>query len=129
MTQNKPRLLIVDDDILTIDFLVDTLKDDYSLFIAKEGETALELAMRHRPDVILLDIIMPGIDGYQLLSYLKNLDELQHTAIVLVSSLVSESHQELAFELNPDAYLKKPLDADKVLFCVQAQLEKMAKRD
>jgi len=126
--ENKPRLLIVDDDILTIDFLVDTLKDDYSLFIAKEGATALDLAMRHEPDVILLDIIMPGVDGFQLLSHLRTTSELPDTAVVFMSGLVSEEHQKLATELGPDAYLKKPLSADKVLFCVQAQLEKLAKR-
>ena len=127
-TVEKLPLLIVDDDILNINFIVETLKDTYSLYIAKDGEVAIDLALRHRPVVILLDIVMPGIDGYQTLSYLGSLEEMKDTAIVFMSTLKNELHQELALNLNPAAYLKKPLDAERLLSCVKEQIEQRGAR-
>lgn len=124
MAHTRQSILIVDDDVLSIEFLVDILHQDYTLFIAKDGEAAIHLAALHRPHLILLDIIMPGIDGYQTIDYLHSLEELQQTPIVFISSLTSTLHQELGRELNADAYLEKPLTASQVLTCVQTQLSK-----
>ena len=63
MQPNKPVVLVVDDDPVNLDILVQTLEQDYFLIIAKNGKRALDLAFSHHPDLILLDILMPEMDG------------------------------------------------------------------
>ena len=63
--ETKPKILIVDDERFYINVLVEQLKDKYQLYIAKSGEQALKRISENQPDLILLDIMMPDMDGYQ----------------------------------------------------------------
>lgn len=69
---SQSTVLIVDDTETNIDILVDTLGDDYEVAVAMDGETALEIIAVDPPDLILLDIMMPGMDGYQVCEKLKS---------------------------------------------------------
>lgn len=71
MQPNKPVVLVVDDDPVNLDILVQTLEQDYFLIIAKNGKRALDLAFSHHPDLILLDILMPEMDGFEVCQRLK----------------------------------------------------------
>ena len=67
----KGALLVVDDTEANLDLLVDMLGDDYDVMVAPDGEAALEAALECRPELILLDILMPGLDGYEVCRRLK----------------------------------------------------------
>ena len=71
MQPNKPVVLVVDDDPVNLDILVQTLEQDYFLIIAKNGKRAMDLAFSHHPDLILLDILMPEMDGFEVCQRLK----------------------------------------------------------
>ena len=70
--ETRNRILIVDDEKVNISILVELLKDRYDTVVAKNGEQALRRVLEHKPDLILLDIVMPGMDGYQVCKTLKN---------------------------------------------------------
>lgn len=107
---NKPRILIVDDVTSNIHLLSNMLKDEYSIIVAKNGTKALELCSKdQKPDLILLDIVMPEMDGFEVCKKLKENQETQHIPIVFVSSLNEISEQELAIEAGGEDYIFKPV--------------------
>lgn len=80
------RILIVDDHPDNLEILEDVLGDDYEIATAACGEEALELAETFRPALILLDIMMPGIDGYETCRRLRATPSLRHTKIMMISA-------------------------------------------
>ncbi len=83
---HKHRILAVDDNPTNLAVLEDLLADDYDLRTAATGDEALQCAPAFRPDLILLDIMMPGIDGYETCRRLRAESDLRHTKIVMVSA-------------------------------------------
>ena len=86
-------ILIVDDDETNIDLLVDILGDDYELSIAMDGEVALRVAVDVEPDLILLDIIMPKLDGYQVCEWLKTNVVTKEIPIIFMTALTDEKDE------------------------------------
>lgn len=89
MVTERPKILVVDDEPSNRGMLAEVLKDDYKVILAKSGEMALSLASRHRPDIVLLDVVMPDMDGYQVLHTLKSQDETRHIPVIFISALDS----------------------------------------
>ena len=118
----KKSILIVDDDTLSINFLIELLKDHYILYIAKNGEAAINMALQNSPSLILLDIIMPNVDGYQILSFLRNTPETKHTPVIFMSSLSSPHHEEIGLSLEANDYIKKPFNEHLVKLRIDNQL-------
>ena len=108
--KEKQRILIVDDEKFYIDVLLDLLKDDYSVNIAKTGEQALKRVVNNTPpDLILLDIMMPGIDGYEVCRQLKA-DKCTRDIPVIFLTVKSEVGDEIhGFELGAVDYIAKPM--------------------
>lgn len=118
----KKSILIVDDDMLSINFLVEILKDEYTLYVAKDPETAIHMAVQNVPTLIMLDIIMPSIDGFQVLSYLRSLTETTNIPIVFMSSLSSPHHEIMGLELQANDYIKKPFNENLVKLRISNQI-------
>ena len=102
-------LLIVDDTIENIDILTGILSDDYTLRAAKSGETALKVAQKTLPDLILLDIMMPDMDGYQVCQELKQNPRTTHIPVIFVTAKDQELDEVKGFEAGAVDYINKPI--------------------
>jgi PAS domain S-box-containing protein len=109
-------VLLVDDNTQNLKVLYETLKDKgYRLLIANEGGKALELALRHTPEVILLDIMMPELDGYQVCERLKADPATADCAVVFLSALDDLDAKVRGFSLGGADYISKPFQAQEVI--------------
>jgi len=104
----KPKILIVDDVIDNIKILIDLFKSDYKTFFADNGEKAIKLAKRKTPDLILLDIIMPDMNGYEVCKYLKEDKETQKIPIIFVTAMSEAMDEAKGFKLGAIDYVNKP---------------------
>jgi serine phosphatase RsbU (regulator of sigma subunit) len=123
------RVLLVDDTRSNLDILVEGLKADYKLSIALNGETALQAASRTPPDLVLLDIIMPGIDGYEVCRRLRELPETAEVPIMFLSSLEELQNKTRGFEAGANDYLTKPFEMLEVKARVRSLLKAKAYND
>ena len=117
------RLLLVDDVRANLDILAEGLKADYKLSVARDGESALQAAARNAPDLVLLDIIMPGLDGYEVCRRLRAQPETADVPIIFLSSLEDMQHKARGFEAGANDYLTKPFDLQEVRMRVRALLK------
>ena len=108
MQPNKPVVLVVDDDPVNLDILVQTLEQDYFLIIAKNGKRALDLAFSHHPDLILLDILMPEMDGFEVCQRLKADKETESSPVIFLSVMESPGQKHRGFEVGGVDYVTKP---------------------
>jgi signal transduction histidine kinase len=122
MTQPRNKILAVDDDPIDIENLRKLLDTDYDLRTATRGEQALGIAADFQPDIILLDKLMPDIDGGQVCRQIRADAGLRHTKIIMVSgqSLVSERVE--AYQAGADDYIIKPFDEDELLAKIRVHL-------
>ena len=126
----KPKVLIVDDTPENIQVLMETLKDKYTIVAAINGEKALKMAVAEpRPDLILLDIMMPGMDGYEVCRRLKADEHMQHIPIIFVTAKTEVEDETLGFELGAMDYITKPFSIPVVKARVKAHLELKILRD
>lgn len=95
---NKPVLLIVEDQVSDLKLLSAAVQDLAEVFFAKAGREALDIARQCRPDVVLLDIEMPGLSGFEVCRMLKADPELLHAAVIFVSAHTKTSNELLALE-------------------------------
>jgi len=105
----KPMVLVVDDTPQNIDILVDTLKADYRVRAATTGELALELTQKLMPDIILLDIMMPGIDGFEVCHRLKAQMTTRHIPIIFVTAMMELDDEVKGLSLGAVDYITKPI--------------------
>src|SRR4030095_14142910 len=104
------RVLLVDDAKANLDILVEGLKSDHKLSLALNGEMALQVAARTPPDLVLLDIVMPGISGYEVCRRLREMPETAEVPIMFLSSLEEVQNKTRGFEAGANDYLTKPFD-------------------
>ena len=82
---------------------------------AKDGVDAVSIMQDHRPDIILLDIEMPRMDGYEVAAHVRGDSALKHVPIIMITSRVGEKHRKRAFEVGVDDYLGKPYQESQLL--------------
>jgi len=123
------RVLLVDDAKANLDILVEGLKADHKLSLALNGETALQIAARTPPDLVLLDIVMPGLDGYEVCRRLRRMPETAETPIMFLSSLEEVQNKTRGFEAGANDYLTKPFDMLEVKARVRSLLKAKAYSD
>lgn len=123
--QVQGKILAVDDDHNNITILEELLADKYDLKTATTGEQALEIAQDFQPDIILLDIMMPGVNGYEVCRQLREHRTLKYTKIIMVSARAMVSERIGGYEAGADDYITKPFDADELLakLCVYLRLK------
>ena len=106
-----PRVLIVDDVPANIKVLLPTLQPDFEISIATSGQQALQLAELHKPDLILLDIVMPEMDGYEVCTRLKAGERTRDIPIIFITARDDESDEMTGLELGAVDYITKPFSA------------------
>ena len=115
-------VLVVDDDPINISIMTKILDEQYDLATATSGEEALEAASRLRPDLILLDLMMPGIDGYETCRRIRADPDLKYAKIVLVSARTGTVDRIRGYEVGADDFIRKPFNSDELLAKVRVFL-------
>jgi sigma-B regulation protein RsbU (phosphoserine phosphatase) len=123
------RVLLVDDAKANLDILVEGLKADHKLSLALNGEMALQIAARTPPDLVLLDIVMPGLDGYEVCRRLRQMPETAEVPIMFLSSLEEVQNKTRGFEVGANDYLTKPFEMLEVKARVRSLLKAKAYSD
>lgn len=117
---NKPyTILIAEDNVELMDFIRNLLDNHYNLLEAPDGDKAWELAQNELPDLILSDVLMPGLSGYQLCAQVKNQPELCHIPVILLTAKSTVFDQVEGLELGADAYICKPFHVDYLLLTIK----------
>ncbi len=119
----KIKVLLVDDEYFNFEMLELTLGERFELTYAKSGTEALALAVSSQPDVLLLDVCMPGLDGYDTCRLIKNTPETLHTPVIMLSGLENKADKSEAFLSGCDDYITKPFEIANL----QEKLELFAK--
>ena len=122
MNDTKPLILIVDDTLTNIDLLSDVLKEDYRLGIAMNGIKAVEFIDKNQPDLILLDIMMPEMDGFEVCRRLKNDHATRDIPVIFITAMADKTHVAKGFELGGVDYITKPFHALEVKARVKTHL-------
>ncbi|OEC36328.1 putative two-component system response regulator [Pseudomonas cuatrocienegasensis] len=108
-TDTRPQLLLVDDEATNLQVLRHILQDDYRLLFAKDGQKALEMAAREQPELILLDVMMPGMTGYEVCARIKAEPALQDIPVIFVTALADIDDEARGFEVGAVDYITKPV--------------------
>ena len=123
------RVLIVDDVKANVDILVEALRGEYKLSVALGGQQALDAVARTPPDLVLLDIMMPDIDGYEICRRLRGAEATRELPIMFLSSLEDVKNKALGFEVGGNDYLTKPFEVLEVKARVRSLLKAKAYAD
>jgi putative two-component system response regulator len=126
---SKPTVLVVDDEPLNVAVLSELLCPDYRVLGARSGPIALDLLATELPDLILLDVMMPGMDGYAVLEALRGDLRTRTVPVIFVTALGGEVDEELGLSLGAADYITKPIKPAVVLARVRTQLEAKSGRD
>ena len=118
----QSKILIVDDNPTNVLILEEILSEAYRLQTATSGEDALALAQDFKPDLVLLDIMMPGLDGYETCRLLREKRELRHTKIVMVSAKAMLEERLHGYDVGADDYITKPFEQEELLAKVRVYL-------
>jgi signal transduction histidine kinase len=121
---NKPLVLVIDDSQVNLMLLYNMLEQkDFCVISARNGEDGLALAKKNKPDIILLDIVMGGWDGYETCYRIKQDDDLVKIPILFLSALGDTENKVRAFKAGGVDYVSKPFQKDELLARVETQLE------
>ena len=120
--RNKEKILVVDDNAINLAIIEELLDDDYLVEMAENGHEALEIASQFHPDLILLDIMMPGIDGYETCRRLRADPVMGKAKIIMVSAKAMLADRLEGYEAGADDYLIKPFDEAEFLAKIKVYL-------
>jgi two-component system alkaline phosphatase synthesis response regulator PhoP len=125
--ENKDTIiLLVDDEADILEFLGYNLaKEGFQILKARNGQKALELASEHKPHLILLDIMMPGLDGIETCNQMRRIPGMQHSLIVFLTARGEDYSQIAGFEAGADDYVTKPIKPKVLVSRIQALLRRL----
>ncbi len=121
---SKKIILAVDDEpniLMSIEFILDM--EGYEVHTARDGDEALEVAERVRPDVILLDINMPRKDGYEVCRILRERESMAGTKVIMLTAKGQALEKKKGLEMGADEYVTKPFSADELLNTIRTCIE------
>ncbi|MCL2792664.1 MAG: response regulator [Spirochaetaceae bacterium] len=119
----KNSVLIVDDEKSNIEVLIHILSPEYNVYMTKSGSVAIEMANKFLPDIILLDIVMPDMDGFEVLAALKLSARTRHIPVIFITGLDSVEDEEKGLDLDAVDYIHKPFSAKIVKSRVRNQIQ------
>ncbi|MCL2702402.1 MAG: response regulator [Defluviitaleaceae bacterium] len=122
--EKKNSVLIVDDERSNISMLRSILGQDYTVYASSDGQAAIETAEEFTPDVILLDIIMPDMDGYDVIAALKDSKTTKDIPVIFITGLDNPEAEEKGLALGAAGFIPKPFNPAAVKLSVQNQLNK-----
>ncbi|MDR2941899.1 MAG: response regulator [Treponema sp.] len=121
--EKKNTVLIVDDEHVNLKILTHILENEYTIYTAQDGISAIKKAMEVSPDLILLDIVMPEADGYEALTMLKKLKETQNIPVIYISGLDHTGEEEKGLALGAVDYITKPFSSKILRLRVRHQIQ------
>lgn len=120
-------ILVIEDERDILDIVAYNLgRAGFEVLTAEDGRTGLDLAREHHPDLIVLDLMLPGLDGKEVCRQIRRDDEIQETPILMLTALVDETDRVIGFELGADDYLTKPFSPRELVLRIQAILRRTA---
>ena len=114
----RPTILVVDDHVEILDFIVDDLSEHYEVLQARNGKQAIDILATHAVQLVVSDVMMPEMDGYELCHYIKSDVEYSHTPVVLLTAKNTLNSKIEGLEQGADAYIEKPFSPEHL----QAQI-------
>lgn len=125
----KNSVLLVDDNKENIDGLRSILDSEYTVYVALSGENALELMRRVSPDIVLLDVVMPGMGGFDVLDRMKSFDSLSHIPVIFITGASDFYNETKGLLMGAVDYISKPYDPDIVCIKVKNHIMNKMNRD
>lgn len=126
----KEKILIVEDDKDIVKMLEYNLKKEgFKVFAACDGEDALDLAVRQSPDLILLDLMLPGMDGLEVCKALKKETKTSRIPVIMLTAKGQESDKVVGLELGADDYITKPFSLRELIARIKAVLRRVAEKE
>ena len=122
-SKRKNSVLVVDDEVANLHALTQILGSDYTIYTAKNGTNAVEKTVEYVPDLILLDIIMPEIDGYEVLAKLRSHETTAKIPVIFITGLSSIEDEKKGLSLNAADYISKPFSPAIVKLRVRNQIQ------
>lgn len=122
---SERKILIVDDEpniVMSLEYAFK--KKEFQVFVARDGTEALEIAEAHKPDIILLDIMMPQMDGYETLRQVRKNKDLDHTKVIFLSAKSTMTDIKKGMEIGAERYITKPFSVKKILSEVEDMISK-----
>ncbi len=119
------KILIVDDDpniLLSVEFLL--VKNGYDVLVARNGMEAMEIIEDTVPDIVLLDIMMPDVDGYVICEYIKKNERTKSVKVIFLSAKSREADVNFGYEMGADLYMVKPFSTRTLLEQINTLLNK-----
>ncbi|MDW7711900.1 MAG: response regulator [Deferrisomatales bacterium] len=119
----RKKILAVDDEpniLLSLEYILE--QEGYDVHVARDGEEALEVAERVRPDLILLDVAMPRRDGYEVCRLLRQREDLTGVRVLMLTAKGQPLERKKGLEVGADVYVTKPFSADDLLQKIRAAL-------
>ncbi len=115
-----------DDNLVLISYLLQ--REGYELLAARTGEAGVEMALKHKPDLVILDIQLPGIDGYEVLKRIRASEDIGSTTVIAMTSFAMSGDRERLLSAGCDGYIEKPIDPTAVIKQIKTVLEKAQQR-
>jgi len=122
------KVLVADDDAVNREVLGDLLKPEYTVLLARNGAQTLERAARHLPDLILLDVLMPDMDGYEVLRRLRADPQTEHISVIFISGLNRPEDEANGLKMGAADYIVKPFNQTVVMARVALHLQVLRQR-
>ncbi|MDR0325957.1 MAG: response regulator [Oscillospiraceae bacterium] len=119
----KPTVIVVDDEATNLSFLKEILQDEFNVRLSPSGERALAFMEKSAPDLLLLDIEMPGMNGYDVIRAVKKREEWREIPILILTGQEDREGEEIAFNLGAVDYIRKPISAGVVKARVRLHME------
>lgn len=129
MPAMRPKILVVDDTKTNIEVLEGILSPNYDIYVALNGIKALDLVHKVKPDLVLLDVMMPGMDGYETLRRIKSMPESEDLPVIFLTAKSDSLSEKEGLSLGAVDYIAKPFSPELVVYRVQNQLKFKRHRD
>ena len=123
MNKKLKKILIIDDEKMNIIALAHFLKPQYEILIAADGASGIEAAKKHIPDLILLDVIMPEMNGYETLVKIKESEEAKKIPVIFISGMSTNEDEEKGLSLGAVDYIVKPFKKHIVRARIETQMK------
>lgn len=118
------KILIVDDEVDLVETVSFPLKEEgFTVLVSYDGEDALDKARKEKPDLILLDIMLPKLDGYKVCRLLKFDEQYKHIPILMLTARTQEKDKIIGMETGANEYITKPFEMDELIEKVKAYLK------
>ena len=116
----KEKILIVEDNDVNLDIFEEIFEDDFAVKMVNDGQQALDVVAEYMPKLIVLDVMMPNMDGYEVCRRIRADENLKHIKIIMVSARAMEAERKKGIEIGADEYVTKPFDQEALLELVKS---------